>query len=779
LDRYPEVARARHNPLLHFLRFGGLEGRRPHPDFDAAYYLRANPDVVSSRINPLVHFLQHGAREGRLPNPDFDREYYCLTHPDVAATGVDPVQHFATEGAGTPTHPGSRLNPSIERFLPVAGPQVRQVDNRSVDVIIPVYRGLAETRACLESVLGSSCSVGFRVIVVNDCSPDAEISAYLRRMADQFRITLIENPHNQGFAMSANAGMRASDRDVLLLNSDTIVFDRWLDRLTACAYSEARTGTVTPFSNNATICSYPLFCHDNIIPRSIDLRTLDAEFESVNIGRSVEIPTAVGFCMYIRRDCLNETGGFDAEAFGLGYGEENDFCMRAARKGWKHLLACDVFVYHHGSVSFGQASELRRETMRILTSRHPDYGRLVRRHIEADPAAPYRMAVTLGTLRRSGLRVFLAVLHGLSGGLAQSADELMKATTREVLWLTLRPVSPRQVRLECAVTGYQFSITLEVPRELDYLPALLASCGTERVHIHHLMGYEFDVAALIQKLGLPFDFTVHDYYCVCPQITLSDEQGRYCGEPGNDECNRCLQRRPVGTAYVDIAGWRSRNAWVFNRASRLIAPSVDVAERIARYNPGARLIAAEHLGAQEPHTVVPPHLENGQPMRIAVLGAMTTHKGCELLEACAAAARRTGQLLEFLHIGSLERRLKHPSFLSTGFYQLLELPGQIERFDPHLIWFPARCPETFSYTLSTCLELGRPLAAHAIGAFPERVGGRPWTWIVPVTYSAQDWLHLFERIRQDHFVPHIGSVAPPKRPRGRTDFYSQDYLTAG
>jgi GT2 family glycosyltransferase len=93
---------------------------------------------------------------------------------------------------------------------------------------------------------------------------------------------------------------------------------------------------------------------------------IDATFRSVNHGRFVEIPTAVGFCMYIRRGCLQETGFFDVQSFGLGYGEENDFCMRAAQNGWKHKLACDVFVYHVGSVSFGGAVSQRQSAMRVL-----------------------------------------------------------------------------------------------------------------------------------------------------------------------------------------------------------------------------------------------------------------------------------------------------------------------------------------------------------------------------------------------------------------------------
>jgi GT2 family glycosyltransferase len=118
------------------------------------------------------------------------------------------------------------------------------------------------------------------------------------------------------------------------------------------AYLDRRIGTVTPFSNNATICSYPRFCADNPLPGDWSVAALDALFSRCNRGELADIPTAVGFCMYIRRDCLNEVGGFDERHFGKGYGEENDFSMRAKALGWRHALSADVFVYHAGSVSF-------------------------------------------------------------------------------------------------------------------------------------------------------------------------------------------------------------------------------------------------------------------------------------------------------------------------------------------------------------------------------------------------------------------------------------------
>src|SRR5262249_39452413 len=140
--------------------------------------------------------------------------------------------------------------------------------------------------------------------------------------------------------------------DVVLLNSDTEVANDWLDRLHACAASDAKIATVTPFSNNATICSYPFHGWQGSVPGTLGLAELDRVFARANAGRVVDLPTAVGFCMYIRRPALDALGLFDAERYGRGYGEENDFCMRAAKVGWRNVLAGDVFVYHEGSVSF-------------------------------------------------------------------------------------------------------------------------------------------------------------------------------------------------------------------------------------------------------------------------------------------------------------------------------------------------------------------------------------------------------------------------------------------
>ena len=264
-----------------------------------------------------------------------------------------------------------------------------------IDVIIPVYKGLQQTRRCIESVLASRQAETFQIIAVDDASPDADIRTYLDGLAAGKRIVLLRNARNLGFVQSVNRGMSLHrDRDVVLLNSDTEVANDWLDRLRRTASAYPDVGTVTPFSNNATICSYPFEGWTGGLPGTLGLAELDRRFASTNAGRTVDLPTGVGFCLLIRRPCLEQIGPFDAERFGRGYGEENDFCMRAADAGWRNVLAGDVFVYHEGAVSFsGERLELTTNAGKTLMDLYPDYTRKVREYVWHDPAGTLRAAV--------------------------------------------------------------------------------------------------------------------------------------------------------------------------------------------------------------------------------------------------------------------------------------------------------------------------------------------------------------------------------------------------
>ena len=218
-----------------------------------------------------------------------------------------------------------------------------------IDIVIPVYAGFLETRACIESVLAARNDQVADIIIVDDASPDRAIVSYLGEVAASRRANVLHNATNLGFVATCNRAMRMhAERDVLLLNSDTVVADGWLDRMVACAQRQPMTASVTPFSNNATLCSYPRIAVSNDMAAGTSVADLDALFARVNAGGSVDIPTGVGFCMLMTRAAIDAAGVFDADAFGRGYGEENDWCLRATAKGFSHRLCADVFVYHQG-----------------------------------------------------------------------------------------------------------------------------------------------------------------------------------------------------------------------------------------------------------------------------------------------------------------------------------------------------------------------------------------------------------------------------------------------
>ncbi len=653
----------------------------------------------------------------------------------------------------------------------------------TVDIVVPVYKGLAETKACLESVLASASKRPFRVVIVDDASPEPQLTGYLRQLRDRdTRVALIENPANAGFVTSVNRGMQHDgSRDVVLLNSDTEVAGDWLDRLQRAAYSSADVGTATPFSNSATICSYPRFCEDNRLPDGMSTAELDAIFAAENPGRALEIPTAVGFCMYIRRDCLNAVGSFDVANFGRGYGEENDFCMRARKAGWRHMLALDTFVAHVGGASFG-AEKARRveEAQATLRRLHPEYEVLVQRHLAEDPARPARLAVDLARVRASALRSVLFVSHFGGGGTERHVRELAAALEGRTNAFLLRPSNNGETLLEWLQPGEGFCLAFRLDAELPALVEVLRALDVSHVHYHHLLGQSPCVWGLPEMLGVAHDFTVHDYYSICPQISLTDRSNRYCGEEGPAQCAECLRRTPP-PGRVSIETWRDGYRRLIESARYVFAPSADAGDRMRRYFPAANVVHAPHFDMlYAPPVIRPALLREEHPLRIVVIGALSTIKGADVLEGVAMEAARRGERLEFHLLGFAYRTLQtQPKARLTvhGPYQEADLPDLLEWLKPDLAWFPALWPETYSYTLSACLNARLPIVAPDLGAFPERLHVRPWTWIRPWEQTARQWVDFFALVRSQNFCAGVDPEPGGGRIATTSQFsYERDYL---
>ena len=571
------------------------------------------------------------------------------------------------------------------------------------------------------------------------------------------------NAINRGFTRNVNQAFAAASAEehLCLLNSDTLVTTGWLDAMLKCVADDARVGTVTPFSNNATICSFPDFSRAWPVPEIVERERIARVLHEQPFA-PIDLPTGVGFCMLISAACRARVGLFDIKNFPRGYGEENDFCVRAQTAGWKNLHALDVFVRHAGGVSFGESKSARElQAMETLRRLHVHYEREVQAYVQQDPVALARFTIDMARILGRPHPVVLNVVHNREGGTLRHVQELAQAHGDHITFLRLSPVPGGAViRLE----GEQekFELCFALPQDFSSMLNAMRVLRVVHIHFHHLLGHLPEIADLPSLLGVTHDFTAHDYYSYCPQISLTDYTDRYCGEEGLEQCRKCLKRCPAPSGE-SIDSWRDRHAPLLAMARYVISPSADTAQRLQKFAPTANIKVAAH-STLEKDFVAPPiplvkRLDANQPLRIVVLGALSKIKGADLLEEVALLASKVGAPIEFHLLGFAYRNLRtQPKANLTvhGSYEDKELPQLLAWLNPHLVWFPAVWPETYSYTLSAGLAGGLPIVAPNIGAFSERLSARPWTWQLDWQLPALQLLEFFKTIRIENFIAGVG-----------------------
>ncbi len=597
---------------------------------------------------------------------------------------------------------------------------------RRIEILIPIYKDIAITKACIESVLHARCPETDRILLFNDASPEPGMASMLEQFAGLPNVVVMTNESNLGFVRTVNGGLRfLRDGDVLLLNSDTIVYPGGIGELWRAAHASPSIGTATALSNNATIFSYP---HPQLPAPELD----DVSWEELaafalvdNAGCSVDVPTANGFCMLIKREVLDRLGGFD-EAFGRGYGEENDFCFRAFGLGYRHIAAAGAFVQHLDSVSFGaEKASLMSGNLGLLNSKYPEYTPIVMAFEAADPLRRARWALDAFRLRRlvaAGTRFTLVVQTWLRGGTRKAIADIEQAAGGggKILRLTAR----EDGMLELTAAGLKLRAVFQ-DSELDSLFSLLADAQVRLAVVHQLLGYG---AGFIRRLtrfaaarhAVAF---VHDFYAACPRVNLIDPTNRFCGVAGEETCGRCIALGGAHEASMlnELAAAEHRVLFqaFFAACRHVVVPSRDT---------------ARHLGAAFPDIapVVLPHLHvGGTPARaravgngIALLGAIGAHKGSALLLDIARLARLTQPEQKFHVIGYTDidsALLEIGNVVITGEYRPDDLPLLLDKTDAGIALFLHGWPETFSYTLTEAVMQGLLPLVPDIGAPADRV----------------------------------------------------------
>lgn len=304
-----------------------------------------------------------------------------------------------------------------------------------VAICIPVYGGYDLFVQCFASVIAHT-DPATPILICDDASVDPQLRSFVEETVAEGGWTnavwYLRQPTNGGFVTNVNTGLEAAaPADVVILNSDCIVSEGWLDGLRDAAASDSRIATVTALTNAGTIVSIPRRNHPvAALPQDVTVDGVAAQVRARSQRLRPDLPTCVGHCVYIRRAAVDLVGGLDP-VFSPGYEEEVDFSQRCLIHGMRHILADDVFVFHRHAGSFGgteTVKQLRWDHHLVVASRYPWYDEWVE-EVRDDPFSPLARSVARASAAARGPSITIdgrCLTHFMTGT-ALATIELLAA----------------------------------------------------------------------------------------------------------------------------------------------------------------------------------------------------------------------------------------------------------------------------------------------------------------------------------------------------------------
>ena len=678
---------------------------------------------------PLVPMILYGLWSG---NANLPRRVKAALRLGLAESALSLNAAFLTSGDG------SDVTPASPKF---------------VTLIMPIYNAFDLLPEALDRVMAHT-DVPFRLIVIDDASPDERVRPWLRewvgRQPPEACIDLIENAENLGFIGSVNRGFDLvqagmNHGPVVLLNSDAMVPADWASRLVS-PLADPAIATATPLSNDAEIFNVPVICVRSAL-QSGQADKIDAALRAritPQFPRSAA-PTGVGFCMALQREWLMRLGGLDP-AFGRGYGEEVDWCRRAAAQGGRHVAVTNLFVEHRGGASFGsEKMALVKKNNAIIAARYPRYDQLVQDFIREDPLITARMIATFAWADSlpeiQELPVYIG--HSMGGG---AENYLQDRIRKDKVSVVVRLGGACRCRLEVETPQGRLVANTD---DLDLVVRLLAPITKRRIIYSCAVG-DSDLSELPELLrrlstGAALDILLHDYLPLSPSYTLLDHDGVYRGVPEPETTDPAhTYRCPDGT-IMSLKAWRS--AWdpVITLADRVQVFSEASAEIVVAAYPKvrARIVVT-------PHTLLQPILRldplGGDRIVIGVLGAIGPQKGALVLDALSKMlAGRADMGLVLIGRIAPGYTLANDTVVH-GTYAIEDIGHLAARYGVTHWLIPSVWPETFSYTVHECLATELPTLAFDLGAQGDAVRIAPNGILLPWSTGHQDPAQMAQQI---------------------------------
>lgn len=629
---------------------------------------------------------------------------------------------------------------------------------KKVDIIIPIYNAYEFTKKCIETVIEHTDLTYHTLVMIDDKSPDERVLPMLQEMKQKHKnlnMLLIHNEENQGFVKTVNIGMRNSSNDVILLNSDTEVTKNWIEKMQICANSKPMVATVTPLSNNATLASVPVFNAENDIPTNMSLEDYASRIEKCSMKLYPEIPTAHGFCMYIKREAIEEIGFFDDIVFEKGYGEENDFSYRCLEAGYRHLLCDDTFIYHKGTQSFSEAkTAFILSHLKILKDKYPQCFANTDQFVRENPIESIQQNIiyAINSYHRKNVLILVHDFRELQdrnlGGTTLHVYDLIHYLREKMNFHIVYPyLYDGNYYIKSFFQDSEYTQKLgkytnyttlsfyhdEFRKDLD---SILQVLKIDLIHIHHLKGLYLDIFELGKVYQIPMVYTLHDFYSICPTIQLINEKEEYCGNIETKKCEVCLKKRLNLNVNV-IPKWQKEFHKYLNWVDQLIVPSDSTKKEVLKVYPDLKIKVIEH-GFDVPKQEVV-EKEKKEEFPIAFIGGINEHKGLKYLKELIEKVKGTDIVIHLFGTTSdASYNISKPNYIYHGVYHREEIIKLLQENQIKIACMLQIWPETYSYILTESFGAKVPVIALDFGAVSDRVRKIGAGYILPVNATSED-----------------------------------------
>ena len=352
----------------------------------------------------------------------------------------------------------------------------------------------------------------------------------------------------------------------------------------------------------------------------------------------------------------------------------------------------------------------------------------------------------------------------------------------------------------------QFEWSFRNPQLGKWIKTYLEQTRPDIVHVNsgYLLGGTVPEAAF--ALGIPTVLTLHDYWYICPQITLRQRNGRLCSEPVPETaCTWCVlsakrrYRRPdqwakgqlmdafvrlnqlnenmprlTGTNVLQtqIHERRKYLQQVFAQFDLVISPSRFLLEKMATYGLSTRQVVHIPIGLDDNHLESPREtsLPTTYALRLGYLGQIVPHKGVHLLvKAFQRLNKRPGTCQLILNgmlstDDSYQRKILHqvnndPDIVLAGSYPNNEVGQILQQLD--VVVVPSTWYENYPVVIVEALATKTPVIAARLGGMAELITHEKNGLLFAVDDVTDLTLQLQRLLDDPHLLNHLRSGIEP------------------